>query len=158
MHAQTAMTAPTEERKAQQTGFAAPYKVTQVRQASAITMVRPSDSISESTASHSHLPAAAKTSAAEQSNPLGKNVPSTGPKTEQAPIHAPRYIPLKTVLERAGGFSKSTWHDWSNPRSPRYDPTIPRSVCLSVTGRGCVRWIEAEVDAWLAAKAETGRK
>ncbi len=80
------------------------------------------------------------------------------PQAELTTPQAPRYITLKTVLERAGGFSKSAWHDWSNPASPRYDPTIPRSVRLSVTGRGCVRWVEAEVDAWLAAKAVAGRK
>ena len=112
-------------------------------------------------------PAAPKTPPVESVDPVEPaeqpvlpvvSAPQQVPQAELPPPQAPRYIPLKTVLERAGGFSKSAWHDWSNPASPRYDPTIPRSVCLSVTGRGCVRWVEAEVDAWLAAKAVAGRK
>ncbi|MGE5451872.1 MAG: helix-turn-helix transcriptional regulator [Acidobacteriota bacterium] len=75
------------------------------------------------------------------------------------PLNKPvRYITKKAVLERAGGISKSTWHDWLNPRSPRYDSTAPRPVNLSITGKGVVRWIEEEVDLWLASKAKTSRK
>lgn len=158
MHADTVISTPTLPNTAQQTGLAAPYKVTQVRQAAAITMTQAPGPVSESTVHLTPQSAKAKMSAAEQSAHQATNEPNPVQKAEVTPLQAPRYIPLKTVLERAGGFSKSAWHDWSNPASPRYDPTIPRSVCLSVTGRGCVRWVEAEVDAWLAAKAVAGRK
>ncbi len=55
---------------------------------------------------------------------------------------------LKQVSE-CTGLSRSTIYDRMNPKSPRYDPTFPKSVEL---GPGAVGWVESEIQAWLASR------
>ena len=62
--------------------------------------------------------------------------------------------PRKRILrarecQKVVGVSRSTWFDWNNPASPRYDDSCPRRVRL---GPRCVGWFEHELIAWLEAK------
>ncbi|NDV11710.1 AlpA family transcriptional regulator [Crenobacter caeni] len=49
-------------------------------------------------------------------------------------------------VEEKTGLSRSAIYDRMNRKSPRYDPTFPRSIRL---GGGAVGWVEAELDAWI---------
>jgi prophage regulatory protein len=42
-----------------------------------------------------------------------------------------------------------------NPKSPQFDPEFPKPISIGVRAVG---WIEAEIDAWLAAQVEKSRK
>lgn len=59
-------------------------------------------------------------------------------------------ISTKIVVEIAD-FSKSHWHDVQNPRSSRYDPTVPKKVMVS---ERMVRYWRKEVIAWLEKKRQ----
>ncbi|MEM0554019.1 MULTISPECIES: AlpA family phage regulatory protein [Aeromonas] len=50
------------------------------------------------------------------------------------------------AVEQKIGMSRSTFYDWLNPKSPRYDPTFPRPKHL---GKHSVGWSESELDEWL---------
>ena len=61
-------------------------------------------------------------------------------------------------LEARIGLSRSTIYAKLNPNPSRpgdYDPTFPKPISL---GPKAVGWIEAEVDAWLAAQVEKSRQ
>lgn len=49
------------------------------------------------------------------------------------------------------GIALSTLNDWLNPRSPRYDPTLPARIRI---GKSAVAWREADLDAWIDSRAE----
>lgn len=69
-----------------------------------------------------------------------------------------RMLRLKAVLGRVG-IARSTVYEWMNPKSPRYDPTFPRSVKLSPgRKRSAVGWIESEVTRWIEGRATDGRQ
>ncbi|ALE55200.1 hypothetical protein AC233_11335 [Burkholderia sp. HB1] len=53
------------------------------------------------------------------------------------------------------GLGKSTVYDYLNPKSPRYDPTFPKSVKL---GASAVGWIDHEVTAWLESRIAASRQ
>lgn len=50
---------------------------------------------------------------------------------------------------------RSTIYDRMNPKSPQFDPEFPKPISIGVRAVG---WIEAEIDAWLAAQVEKSRK
>jgi prophage regulatory protein len=61
-------------------------------------------------------------------------------------------------LEARTGLSRSSIYARISPNPNRpgdYDPTFPKPVSL---GAKAVGWVEAEVDAWLAAQVEKSRK
>lgn len=58
-------------------------------------------------------------------------------------------------VEARTGLSRSTIYDRLNPKSPRYDPSFPKQISL---GEDAVGWIEAEVDAWIAARVHASRE
>lgn len=61
-------------------------------------------------------------------------------------------------VEARTGLSRSTIYAKlkHNPRRPGdYDPTFPKPISV---GAKAVGWIEAEIDAWLAAQVEKSRK
>lgn len=60
-----------------------------------------------------------------------------------------RVIRRKAVLQIIG-IGNSSFYELLDPKNPRYDPTFPRPFALSARSRG---WIEAEVVAWVEAKA-----
>lgn len=72
---------------------------------------------------------------------------------------APTVILRRQQVEARLGLSRSTIYDRLNPKSRNYDATFPKPISL---GQGMkhppVGWIEAEIDAWLAAQIESSRK
>lgn len=65
-----------------------------------------------------------------------------------------RILRMRRVTEKIG-LGRSAIYDRMDQRSPRYDPTFPKSVSL---GGRSIGFVEAEVDAWLAARISQSRK
>lgn len=61
-------------------------------------------------------------------------------------------VATKTIAEM-GDFSESHWYDIQNPKSPRFDPSVPKKVRLSSR---MVRYWRSEVLAWLESKRAKG--
>jgi prophage regulatory protein len=68
--------------------------------------------------------------------------------------HAPptRGISTAEVSERAGR-SRSSIYEMRDPKSPRYDPTLPIPF---KSGRRTL-FVEAEIESWLQSKIEGSR-
>lgn len=63
-----------------------------------------------------------------------------------------KQVEARTGLSRSSIYAKLR----QNPKRPSdYDPTFPKPVSV---GAKAVGWIEAEVEAWLAAQIEKSRK
>lgn len=75
---------------------------------------------------------------------LPDEVPS--PLKDGAPL-----LRLTDVLKRIP-VSRSTWYLWGNPKSPYYDPALPKPVRLSKTPNGAVAWLESDIEAWIKNK------
>lgn len=60
---------------------------------------------------------------------------------------------LKQVIERTG-LSRSTIYGKLDSKSTQYDPHFPTQVPL---GNGAVRWVDAEVNAWLEQCVNSSR-
>ena len=60
---------------------------------------------------------------------------------------------LKQVIERTG-LSRSTIYGKLDSKSTQYDPSFPTQVPL---GNGAVRWVDAEVNAWLEQCVNSSR-
>lgn len=75
-----------------------------------------------------------------------------------AKIHAALTILRRKQVEARTGLSRSAIYAKMRP-SPRrpgdYDPSFPKPVAV---GARAVGWVEAEVNAWLAAQVEKSRK
>jgi len=65
-----------------------------------------------------------------------------------------RILRLKALIEHTG-LSRSAIYDRMDEKSPRYDPSFPKSFQL---GGQAVGWYVAEVDAWLAQCADPALK
>lgn len=63
-----------------------------------------------------------------------------------------KQVEARTGLSRSSIYAKLR----HNPKRPGdYDPSFPKPVSV---GAKAVGWIEAELDAWLAAQVEKSRK
>lgn len=63
-----------------------------------------------------------------------------------------KQVEARTGLSRSSIYARLR----PNPRRPGdYDPTFPKPVSV---GARAVGWIEAEIDAWIAAQIEKSRK
>lgn len=60
---------------------------------------------------------------------------------------------LKQVIERTG-LSRSTIYGKLDPKSAQYDPSFPARVSVGI---GAVRWIDAEVNAWIEQCVSSSR-
>ena len=70
---------------------------------------------------------------------------------ERVTILRRKQVEVRTGLSRSSIYARIR----PNPNRPGdYDPTFPKPVSL---GAKAVGWIEAEVDAWLAAQIEKSR-
>ncbi|MCB1616209.1 MAG: AlpA family phage regulatory protein [Pseudomonadales bacterium] len=58
-------------------------------------------------------------------------------------------IRLPRLLEILG-ISRSSYYDWSNPKSPRYDATLPKKYSLGVKSVG---WRLDEALSWVENKS-----
>ncbi len=65
-----------------------------------------------------------------------------------------RILRLKALIEHTG-LSRSAIYDRLDAKSPRHDPSFPKSFQL---GGQAVGWYEAEVNAWLAKCADPTQK
>lgn len=65
-----------------------------------------------------------------------------------------RILRLRALIEHTG-LSRSAIYDRLDAKSPRHDPSFPKSFQL---GGQAVGWYEAEVDAWLAKCADPAQK
>lgn len=65
------------------------------------------------------------------------------------------FIRKAALRGRLGGIANSTLHDWLSPKSPRYDPAMPRPVQL---GANTIAWVESDVDEWLSIKVANSKK
>lgn len=76
--------------------------------------------------------------------------PSHRTQTETSAQVAPiKVLRLKDMVKKLG-IARSTIYDWMNPKSKRYDATMPRSFKI---GRHSIGWFEHQVDEWLALRA-----
>lgn len=66
-----------------------------------------------------------------------------------------RVLRLKKLQERLG-VGRSTVYDWMNPCSPRYNPTFPRPIKLSLGARGAIGWIESDIRLWIDSRVVAG--
>ncbi|GHU18710.1 prophage regulatory protein AlpA [Betaproteobacteria bacterium] len=66
---------------------------------------------------------------------------------------APRIISRKAVTDKTR-LPCSSLYERINPKNERHDPTFPRPIRL---GARAVGWVEAEIDAWIAAKIQESR-
>lgn len=62
-----------------------------------------------------------------------------------------KILRLKRLKEKMG-ISGSSIYNKLNPRSKYFDETFPKPIRL---GASSVGWLESEVDAWLASRAES---
>jgi prophage regulatory protein len=69
-----------------------------------------------------------------------------------------KQVESRTGLPCSSIYAKMT----PNPKRPGdYDPTFPKPISLVKASNGrnsSVRWVEAEIDAWLTAQVEKSRK
>ena len=59
-----------------------------------------------------------------------------------------RIIKLRDLSPRIG-YSRAAIYSKLDPKSPQFDPEMPRPISL---GGRAVGWIEAEVEAWLQSR------
>lgn len=68
----------------------------------------------------------------------------------------PRILRLAEVMQRTG-YRRASVYAKNCPSSRQFDPSFPRRICLSPTGRGAVGWLESEILAWLQARVDACR-
>ena len=56
------------------------------------------------------------------------------------------------AVEQKIGMSRSTFYDWLNPKSPRYDETFPKPFKI---GQSSIGWFEHDVDSWLIGRSQS---
>ena len=59
-------------------------------------------------------------------------------------------------VERLTGLGRTAIFERLNPRSRYHDQSFPRPI--NIGGGNSTRWVESEVQAWIAAKIEASRK
>ncbi|WP_083845682.1 helix-turn-helix transcriptional regulator [Thiocystis violascens] len=61
------------------------------------------------------------------------------------------------TLKLFTGLGRSSIWARLNPQAPQYDPSFPKPIRLSASGRGAVAWIRSEVVAWVKHRADLSR-
>ncbi|ENV50385.1 AlpA family transcriptional regulator [Acinetobacter junii] len=59
-----------------------------------------------------------------------------------------KVLRIKEVVDITG-ISRSSIYELLNKKSPRYDPTFPKSIKISVSAVG---WFQHELNDWLLSK------
>lgn len=67
-----------------------------------------------------------------------------------------RLLRLPVLIERTG-ISRSGIYARLNSKSRYFDPSFPRPISLSPSGRGAVAWLAHEVEAWIELRAAQSR-
>lgn len=52
------------------------------------------------------------------------------------------------------GYGRTSIFNKANPSSPQFDPTFPKNISLSPSGKGAVGWLLAEVEEWIKSRAQ----
>lgn len=91
-----------------------------------------------------HTSASARDTDSEKKQELTSSVPET---------QAHRILRLGDVIKLTG-YKRASLYAKASRHSPQFDPTFPRRVSLSSTGRGAVGWIESEIFDWLQSRAD----
>ncbi|MBC3874880.1 helix-turn-helix transcriptional regulator [Undibacterium flavidum] len=55
-------------------------------------------------------------------------------------------------LEEITGLKRSSVYNRLNPSSKYFDPSFPKSISLSATGKGSVAWLASEISAWMESR------
>lgn len=58
-------------------------------------------------------------------------------------------------VQRLTSLGRQSLYDRINPKSRYYDPDFPKPVSI---GAHSVRWLESEIQGWIARKTEQSRK
>jgi prophage regulatory protein len=58
---------------------------------------------------------------------------------------------LRAVIARTG-IGRSNIYNKTNPASPYYDPTFPKSISL---GARAIGFVDSEIEAWIGQRAES---
>lgn len=59
---------------------------------------------------------------------------------------------------RLVGLSRASIYSRLDSRSKYWDPSFPRPISLSPSGRGSVAWVSEEVETWIRQRIETSRR
>jgi len=59
------------------------------------------------------------------------------------------YLIGNSEVLKIGDFGRSHWFDIQNPRSPRFDPTVPERIYIS---QRVVRYWHREILLWIESK------
>ena len=62
-----------------------------------------------------------------------------------------KVLRMKMMTEKTG-VSRSSTYNKLNPANKHFDPSFPKPIRL---GARSVGWLESEVDAWIATRAES---
>ncbi|UYZ84862.1 AlpA family phage regulatory protein [Entomomonas sp. E2T0] len=95
--------------------------------------------------------------AQEQATSISQSLLAPSQASQPSPLLRPtehRILRIKAVATKLG-IGKSTIYDWLDSKSPRYDPSFPKPIKLSVKSIG---WLSTAVDTWLLAKVEQSRE
>lgn len=87
---------------------------------------------------------------------LNRNGPDQSAKDRDSmdtSTNTPDRIVRIAELTARVGLSKSAIYDRLNPASPTFDPIFPQPLQLGTGPRPPVGWLDAEIDAWIAAQA-----
>lgn len=63
---------------------------------------------------------------------------------------------IKKLKEVTGLGDSSIWARLQ-PTAKQYDPSFPRPISLSATGKGAVAWVSTEVQDWIRSRIERSR-
>lgn len=64
-----------------------------------------------------------------------------------------KILRIKRLKEKTG-LSGSSVYNKLNPRCKYFDATFPKPIRLGATPASSVGWLESEVDAWIASRAD----
>lgn len=59
------------------------------------------------------------------------------------------YLICNNEIVKIGKFSRAYWFDVQNPRSPRFDPSVPAKIFIS---KRVVRYWHREIVLWMESK------
>jgi len=73
--------------------------------------------------------------------------------------HVKEALLKRQEVERLTGLGRSAIYARLNQQHPQHDPSFPKPVTLGGRPEAptCVRWVESEVQAWIAQQIERSR-
>ena len=70
-----------------------------------------------------------------------------------ATIQANKILRLPEVMQTIG-LSRSSIYNRIDSNSDYFDASFPKPIRLSSTGKGCIGWLECEIQDWLKSRFE----